>query len=114
MEEKSPGSGRFNSVISFSNFLLHVLRLVSRDPGDTEGMPLDDKQLVDQFELRVIRQPDPVAAVQRFIYGLLKSKYLFDQFAIKARVCRCGKDSWSLKQLLFGILEKRRQLHQYL
>ncbi|MDM8804294.1 hypothetical protein QU845_25300, partial [Escherichia coli] len=43
-------------------------------------LALDDKQLVDQFELRVIRQPDPVAAVQRFIYGLLKSKYLFDQF----------------------------------
>jgi hypothetical protein len=60
---------------------------VSRDPGDTEGVPLDDKQLVDQFELRVIRQPDPVAAVQRFIYGLLK-EYLFDQFIISKRVCR--------------------------
>ncbi len=78
--------------------LLHVLRLVSRDPGDTEGVPLDDKQLVDQFELRVIRQPDPVAAVQRFIYGLLKSKYLFDQFIIK-REFADGKDSWSLKRL---------------
>nr|MDQ6121382.1 hypothetical protein [Klebsiella pneumoniae subsp. pneumoniae] len=61
-------------------------------------MPLDDKQLVDQFELRVIRQPDPVAAVQRFIYGLLKSKYLFDQFIIK-REFADGKDSWSLKRL---------------
>lgn len=54
-------------------------------------VPLDDKQLVDQFELRVIRQPDPVAAVQRFIYGLLKSKYLFDQFIIK-REFADGKD----------------------
>lgn len=98
VEEESPGSERFNSVINFSNFLLHVLRLVSRDPGDTEGVPLDDKQLVDQFELRVIRQPDPVAAVQRFIYGLLKSKYLFDQFIIK-REFADGKDSWSLKRL---------------
>ncbi|EML6562707.1 TPA: DUF262 domain-containing protein [Enterobacter hormaechei subsp. steigerwaltii] len=98
VEEESAGSERFNSVINFSNFLLHVLRLVSRDPGDTEGVPLDDKQLVDQFELRVIRQPDPVAAVQRFIYGLLKSKYLFDQFIIK-REFADGKDSWSLKRL---------------
>jgi hypothetical protein len=40
----------------------------------------------------VIRQPDPVAAVQRFIYGLLKSKYLFDQFIIK-REFADGKDS---------------------
>jgi hypothetical protein len=37
VEEESAGSERFNSVINFSNFLLHVLRLVSRDPGDTEG-----------------------------------------------------------------------------
>ncbi|WP_284447684.1 DUF262 domain-containing protein [Fluviibacter phosphoraccumulans] len=52
VEEESAGSERFNSVINFSNFLLHVLRLVSRAPGNTEGVPLDDKQLVDQFEKR--------------------------------------------------------------
>ncbi|HHQ4750470.1 TPA: DUF262 domain-containing protein [Aeromonas veronii] len=98
VEEESAGSERFNSVINFSNFLLHVLRLVSRDPMNTEGVPLDDKQLVDQFELRVIGQTDPVAAVQRFIYGLLKSKYLFDQFIIK-REFADGKDGWSLKRL---------------
>ena len=98
VEEESAGSERFNSVINFSNFLLHVLRLVSRDPMNTEGVPLDDKQLVDQFELRVIGQTDPVAAVQRFIYGLLKSKYLFDQFIIK-REFAGGKDGWSLKRL---------------
>ncbi|MCK2084404.1 DUF262 domain-containing protein [Aeromonas sp. 3925] len=98
VEEESAGSERFNSVINFSNFLLHVLRLVSRDSMDTEGVPLDDKQLVDQFELRVIGETDPVAAVQRFIYGLLKSKYLFDQFIIK-REFAGGKDGWSLKRL---------------
>ncbi|MCR4451054.1 DUF262 domain-containing HNH endonuclease family protein [Aeromonas caviae] len=98
VEEESAGSERFNSVINFSNFLLHVLRLVSRDPMNTEGVPLDDKQLVDQFELRVIGQTDPVAAVQRFIYGLLKSKYLFDHFIIK-REFYDRKDGWSLKRL---------------
>lgn len=98
VEEESAGSERFNSVINFSNFLLHVLRLVSRDPMNTEGVPLDDKQLVHQFELRVIGQTDPVAAVQRFIYGLLKSKYLFDHFIIK-REFYDRKDGWSLKRL---------------
>lgn len=98
VEEESAGSERFNSVINFSNFLLHVLRLVSRDSMNTEGVPLDDKQLVDQFELRVIGETDPVAAVQRFIYGLLKSKYLFDRFIIK-REFAGGKDGWSLKRL---------------
>ena len=47
---------------------------------------------------RLIRPEEPVAAVQRFIYGLLKSKYLFDQFIIK-REFADGKDGWSLKRL---------------
>lgn len=98
VEEESAGSERFNGVINFSNFLLHVLSLVSRDPANTEGVPLDDKKLVDQFEQRLRNQKDPVAAVQRFIYGLLKSKYLFDQFIIK-REFGNGKDGWSLKRL---------------
>ncbi|MGJ8523092.1 hypothetical protein R84981_001785 [Carnimonas sp. R-84981] len=98
VEEESAGSERFNSVINFSNFLLHVLRLVSRDPENTEGVPLDDKQLIDQFELRVIKHSNPIELVQRFIYGLLKSKYLLDQFIIKREFTN-GKDGWSLKRL---------------
>lgn len=98
INEESASSERFNSIINFSNFLLHVLRLVSRDPDTTEGVPLDDKQLIGQFELRVIKQPDPVTAVQHFVYGLLKSKYLFDQFIIK-REFADSKDGWSLKRL---------------
>lgn len=96
--EESAGSERFNSVINFSNFLLHVLRIVDRDPANTEGVPLDDKQLIDQFHLRVMQQTDPVAAVQRFTHALLKTKYLFDQFIIK-REFADGKDAWSLKRL---------------
>ncbi|HAT7578903.1 DUF262 domain-containing HNH endonuclease family protein [Enterobacter hormaechei] len=98
--EESAGSERFNSVINFSNFLLHVLRLVSRNPHDKDGVPLDDKQLVDQFELRVIKQADPVFAVQQFTYSLLKCKYLFDQFILK-REFADGRDGWSLKRLNF-------------
>lgn len=98
VEQESAGSERFNSVINFSNFLLHVLRIVSRRPANTEGVPLDDKQLIDQFELRVMQQADPVAAVQCFTHALLKTKYLFDQFIIK-REFADGKDAWSLKRL---------------
>ncbi|MCG0996413.1 MULTISPECIES: DUF262 domain-containing protein [Acetobacter] len=98
VEQESAGSERFNSVINFSNFLLHVLRLVSRGPANTEGVPLDDKQLIDQFEARVMQQADPVAAVQCFTHALLKTKYLFDQFIIKREFVD-GKDAWSLKRL---------------
>lgn len=97
-EEDSAGSERFNSVINFSNFLLHVLRLVSRDPGTTEGVPLDDKQLVEQFESRLLKQEKPIAAAKAFIYSLLKCKYLFDRYIIKREFTQ-GTDGWSLKRL---------------
>ncbi|MGT2506078.1 DUF262 domain-containing protein [Cupriavidus basilensis] len=96
--EEAAGSERFNSVINFSNFLLHVLRVVSREPGASEGVPLDDKQLIDQFEQRVLKRENPVLAVQDFVYALLKSKYLFDQFILKREFAQ-GSDGWSLKRL---------------
>lgn len=97
-EEEAAGSERFNSVINFSNFLLHVLRVVSREPGQTEGVPLDDKQLIDQFEQRVLKCGDPVKAVQEFVYALLKCKYLFDQFILKREFAQ-GGEGWSVKRL---------------
>ncbi|MHB9833317.1 DUF262 domain-containing protein [Paraburkholderia terrae] len=95
-DEEAAGAERFNSVINFSNFSLHVLRVVSREPGTSEGVPLDDKQLIDQFEQRLLKRG--VVAVQEFIYALLKCKYLFDQFILKREFAQ-GSDSWSLKRL---------------
>ncbi|KXV32790.1 hypothetical protein AD940_12515 [Gluconobacter thailandicus] len=99
VEEDSASAERFNSIINFSNFLLHVLSFVScASSAETTGVPLDDKQLIDQFELRILKLEDPVGAVQKFIYALLKSKYLFDQFIIKREFAQ-GKDAWSLKRI---------------
>ena len=64
---------RFNTTINFPNFLLHVLRVdIQAD------IPLDDKRLLDTFEEYVLKQPDPVAAVKRFTFSLLRCKFLFD------------------------------------
>lgn len=82
---------RFNSVINFSNFLLHVLRVLTK-----EDVPLDDKQLLDQFQKHV----KSVDTVKAFIFALLKCKYLFDQFIIKREFSK-GEDKWSLKRLHF-------------
>lgn len=83
---------RFNTVINFPNFLLHVLRV------DTKAdIPLDDKRLLDTFEAYVLKQPDPVAAVKRFTFSLLRCKYLFDQYVIKRDFIK-GADGWSLKR----------------
>ena len=82
---------RFNTLINFPNFLLHVLR------ADIEAdIPLDDKRLLDTFETHVLKQPDPIAAVKRFTYSLLRCKYLFDKYVIKREFIK-ATDGWSLK-----------------
>lgn len=89
---------RFTSIINFPNFLLHVLRICSKEVLENEGVPLDDKQLIEQFEFRVLRVTNPAKAVQKFTFALLKCKYLFDQYVIKREFAK-GTDGWSLKRL---------------
>lgn len=83
---------RFNTVINFQNFLLHVLRVVSGS-----DIPLDDKRLLTTFEAYLRHSGDAVAAVKEFIFGLLYCKYLFDQYVIKREFAK-GGDGWSLKR----------------
>ncbi|WP_273960866.1 DUF262 domain-containing protein [Enterobacter kobei] len=97
-DEDEGSSVRFNSIINFSNFLLHVLRICSNTGKNRVDVPLDDKQLIEQFELRLLKQNDPVIAVQDFVFALLKCKYLFDQYVIKREFAK-GSDGWSLKRL---------------
>jgi hypothetical protein len=95
--EKADGSPeRFNTVINFPNFLLHVLRVQNKD-----DVPLDDKRLIETFESRVLRGDDAAAKVQTFIVSLLRCKYLFDQYVIKREFAR-GTDGWSLKRFKFA------------
>jgi hypothetical protein len=91
-ESSDDAPERFNTVINFPNFLLHVLRV------DTKAdIPLDDKRLLDTFETHVLKKADPVAAVKRFTFSLLRCKYLFDQYVIKREFIK-GADGWSLKR----------------
>lgn len=86
---------RFNSVINFSNFLLHVLRVYIH-----KDVKLDDKQLIKQFEEHLLGADDPVSEVKKFTFALLKCKYLFDQYVIKREYTQ-GTDGWSLKRLKY-------------
>lgn len=83
---------RFNSVINFPNFLLHVLKLQTK-----EDIPLDDKRLLETFEGRYETADD----VKKFVYNLLKAKFLFDNYIIKREYISKG-DAWSLKQLIIN------------
>lgn len=83
---------RFNTVINFPNFLLHVLRVETE-----QDIPLDDKRLITIFETYVLKSANPVEAVKRFTFNLLRCKYLFDQYVIKRELIK-GTDGWSLKR----------------
>lgn len=84
---------RFNTVINFSNFLLHVLRVQTE-----KDVALDDKRLLDSFDEHVLSQHCSVNDVKTFIYNLLRCKYLFDKYIIKREFIN-GEDGWSLKRL---------------
>lgn len=77
----------YHSVINFSNFLLHVLRV-----STGQDITLDDNTLLEQFSQRI----DDVTFVKKFAYRLLKMRYLFDKFIIKRDT---QEDAWSLKEL---------------
>ncbi|MBN2068270.1 MAG: DUF262 domain-containing protein [Opitutales bacterium] len=84
---------RFNTVINFPNFLLHVLRIQTE-----QDVPLDDKRLISTFESNVLRGNDAAEKVKKFTFNLLRCKFLYDQYIIK-REFITGKDGWSLKRL---------------
>ncbi|MCG2609758.1 DUF262 domain-containing HNH endonuclease family protein [Acinetobacter sp. SM34] len=84
---------RFNSVINFSNFLLHVLKVYTE-----QDISLDDKHLITEFEDYLLNIENNIEAVQDFVFALFKCKYLFDQFIIKREYLK-GEDTWSLKRL---------------
>lgn len=93
--EKEDAPERFNAVINFSNFLLHVLRVQTKT-----NIALDDKRLIDVFDgfLKNTDQEGQLQFVKDFGFSLLKAKHLFDQYIIKREFIR-EKDQWSLKKL---------------
>lgn len=84
---------RFNSVINFSNFLLHVLRI-----QEQEDIALDDKRLLSLFKTVLDNKINKAEFVKTFAFNLLKSKFLFDKYIIKREFLN-GNDNWSLKRL---------------
>ncbi|MFC4387847.1 DUF262 domain-containing protein [Gracilibacillus marinus] len=93
-ESEDEGDQRFESIITFPNFLLHVMRLYKNKKTDDDGA-LDDKKMLEIMNDEI----NP----EKFIVQLLKARYLFDQFIIKREYY--GKHSeegaWSLSKLKY-------------
>lgn len=105
---------RFESVIEFPHFLLHVLKVylslhpdIKHRDGDTLVYELlDDKKLTSSFERVLdygVENGEPINRSRfsrEFIICLLRTRYLFDKYIIKREYANESSDGeWSLKSL---------------
>ena len=110
--EERDAEARFESIIDFPYFLLHVLRVfcrterLSMDGAEELGSLLDDKLLLKDFGKVIAccekRGDKDVKRwfARRFIRRLLRSRFLFDKFIIKREHIEGDQEgSWSLKEL---------------
>jgi len=94
-EESDDSPDRFNSVVNFQNFLLHVLRVQMAN----DEVALDDKRLLELFENQMPKnETERITFVKDFVFNLLKCKFQFDRYIIK-REFTANTDRWSLKSL---------------
>ena len=105
---------RFESIIGFSHFLLHVLRVflsvesIFMDEEKELGSLLDDKNLLADFE-KVISygsigakpvKENKASFARKFILFLLRSRFLFDKFIIKREYEGDDQEGvWRLEEL---------------
>ena len=111
-QEGRDAEARFESIIDFPYFLLHVLRVfcrvkrLSMDGAEELGSLLDDKLLLKDFD-KVIAYCEKRGDMdvkrwfaRTFIQFLLRSRFLFDKFIIKRENTEDDQDGrWSLKEL---------------
>ena len=111
--KKRDAEARFESIIDFPYFLLHVLRVfcraerLSMDGAEELGSLLDDKLLLKDFDkvIASCEKRGDKRDVKRwfactFIQRLLRSRFLFDKFIIKREHIEGDQEgSWSLKEL---------------
>ena len=120
-EDKS----RFQSIITFPYFLLHVLKIYVRDKEiktkDKKEIIeelMDDKKLLNTFENvfnngyinnNKIKKSE---FVRGFIECLLKCRYLFDKYFIKREYLKDNIDVWSLQEI-YSVGQKSKKSANY-
>lgn len=100
-KESEGNNDRFGSIINFPNFLLQVLKIIYREEKTynkvvDDEIKLDDKRLIDIFQVVLQSVDDKRGFVKRYVMSLLKIRNLFDSYVIK-RESYNGKEGWSLK-----------------
>ncbi|AKN34106.1 hypothetical protein Ccar_03610 [Clostridium carboxidivorans P7] len=89
-EDEDRGSKRFESIIGFPQFLLHVNAVMNNE--DENESSLDDKRLL------VILKPrwETPETTKEYIFNLLKYRLLFDKYIIKRDKKLTEEGKWSL------------------
>lgn len=87
---------RFESIISFPNFLLQVNEAISRSNADDDSS-LDDKNFLKNLQNN---WADELSA-KHFLFMLLKARVIFDKYVLKREFARDYKETgkWSLQKL---------------
>ena len=87
---------RFESIISFPNFLLQVNEAISRSNADDDSS-LDDKN----FLTNLLNNWADELSAKHFLFMMLKARVLFDKFVLKREYARDYKEigKWSLQKL---------------
>lgn len=78
-DDNHTDDGKYQSVIDFPNFLLHVLKVREKE-AEKEKISLDDESLLTAFEHLTDANAN---AIKQFVMDLLKCRLLFDYYVIK-------------------------------
>ena len=87
---------RFESIISFPNFLLQVNEAISRSNEDDDSS-LDDKNFLTNLQNNWADE----SSAKHFLFMMLKARVIFDRYVLKREFARDYKETgkWSLQRL---------------
>lgn len=86
---------RFESIISFPNFLLQINAVLNN--LEEEDSTLDDKHFLNNLSWAW----GPLIKAKNFLFHMLKCRILFDKYILKREYARDYKETgkWSLQHL---------------
>ncbi len=105
--EQEEEGGRFKSIISFPTFLLVANRAMYIKQKSNFPPTLDDKQFLSAFENYDFSSPQEA---KRFLFELLKLRFLFDQYIIKTDYKLNSDGEWSLQMAKKQNADKKNSL----
>ena len=87
---------RFESIISFPNFLLQVNKAITISIADDDSS-LDDKNFLDIIKNNWADE----SSAKHFLFMMLKARVIFDKYVLKREFARDYKETgkWSLQRL---------------